>query len=177
MTLKGIYNKINKKIVAGSSSERKIQYLRKLGVKIGKNCYIETLAFSTEPFLIEIGDHVAIAFGTDFITHDGGIWCFRDELNNGDIFGRIKIGNNILIGSKCTILPNTIIGDNSIVGAGSVVRGNFPDNSVIVGNPAKVVMKMNVQKFLYLQNPGFLRSKNLDSSERENLIKKHFGIE
>jgi len=177
MTLKGIYNKINKKIIAGSSSERKIQYLRKLGVKIGKNCYIETLAFSTEPFLIEIGDHVAIAFGTDFITHDGGIWCFRDELKNGDIFGRIKIGNNILIGSKCTILPNTIIGDNSIVGAGSVVRGNFPDNSVIVGNPAKVVMKMNVQKFLYLQNPGFLRSKNLDSSERENLIKKHFGIE
>ena len=177
MVLKSIYQKVYKKIIAGSGSDRKIKYLRKLGVKIGNNCYVESLSFSTEPFLIEIGDHVAIAFGTAFITHDGGIWCFRDELSNGDIFGRIKIGNNVLIGSNCIILPNTTIGSNSIVGAGSVVRGNFPDNSVIVGNPAKVAMKMNVQKFLYLQNPGFLRSKNLDSSEREKLIKKHFGLE
>lgn len=177
MTLKDIYNIILKKIIAGSSSDRKIQYLRKLGMKIGSNCHFETLAFSTEPFLVEIGDHVAIAYGSEFITHDGGIWCFRDEFHDGDIFGKIKIGNNVLIGSNCTILPNTTIGDNTIIGAGSVVRGNFPDNSVIFGNPAKVVTKMNVQKFLYLQNPGFLRSKNLDSSEREKLIKKHFGIE
>lgn len=97
-------------------------------------------------------DHVAIAGGTDFITHDGAIWCFRDEIINADIFGKIKIGNNVFIGNSCTILPNTIIGDNCIVGAGSVARGKFPDNSVIVGNPAKLVVKMNVQKFLYLQN-------------------------
>ena len=170
-------NSIHRIILEKSSSDRRIRYLRKQGMKIGQNCHFETNAFSTEPYLIEIGDHVAIATGTDFITHDGGIWCFRDELINGDIFGKIKIGNNVLIGSKCTILPNTIIGDNCIIGAGSVVRGKFPDNSVIVGNPAKVIMKMNVQKLLYIQSPGFVKTKNMPPSERDKLIKNHFGIE
>lgn len=160
-----------------ASDKRKIDFLRKQGMKIGHNCHVNTMSFSTEPYLIEIGDHVAIAAGTDFITHDGAIWCFREELEYSDIFGKIKIGNNVFIGNNSTILPNTVIGDNCIVGAGSVVRGKFPDNSVIFGNPAKVVLKMNVQKFLYLQNQGFMKTQNLADSEKAKIIKKHFGIE
>lgn len=38
-----------------------------------------------------------------------------------------------------TILAGTSIGNNCIIGANSLVKGNFPDNSVIVGNPAKIV--------------------------------------
>jgi acetyltransferase-like isoleucine patch superfamily enzyme len=159
------------------SNERRIKYLRKQGMKIGENCLIITMNFSTEPYLIEIGNHVGIAGGTDFITHDGAIWCFREELRNADIFGKIKIGNNVFIGNGCTILPNTIIGDNCIVGAGSVVRGKFPDNSVIIGNPAKLVLKMSIQKFLYLQNPGLLKTKNLNADEKNKIIKEYFGID
>ena len=152
-----------------ASNKVKIKYLRKQGMKIGENCLINTVAFSTEPYLIEIGNHVAIANGTEIITHDGAIWCFREELGYADVFGKIKIGNNVFIGNNCTILPNTVIGNNSIVGAGSVVRGKFPDNSVIFGNPAKIVLNMNVQKFLYLQNPGLLKTQNLpDSKKRQN---------
>jgi hypothetical protein len=55
-----------------------------------EDCLINNVNFSTEPYLIEIGDHVAIAAGTDFITHDGAIWCFREELQNADVFGKIK---------------------------------------------------------------------------------------
>lgn len=159
-----------------AGDKQKIRFLRKSGVKIGENCHINTMAFSTEPYLIEIGDHVAIAGGTEFITHDGAIWCFRDELKNADIFGKIVIGNNVFIGNNCTILPNTFIGDNSIVGAGSVVRGRFPENSVIIGNPAKVIMKMSMQKLLYQQNPGFLRTQNVPDSEKAVILKKHFEI-
>ena len=83
----------------------------------------------------------------------------------------------MFIGNNCTILPNSTIGDNCIVGAGSIVRGKFPDNSVIFGNPAKVVLKMNVQKFLYLQNPAMLKTQKLTDSEKNKIIKKHFGIE
>lgn len=158
------------------SDRQKIKYLRRLGVKVGENCHINTMAFSTEPYLIEIGNQVAIAGGTEFITHDGAIWCFRDQLENADVFGRIKIGNNVFIGNNCTLLPNTEIGDNSIIGAGSVVRGKFPDNSVIIGNPAKVIMKMSIQKLLYLQNPGFLRTQNLSDSQKAVILKEHFGI-
>jgi acetyltransferase-like isoleucine patch superfamily enzyme len=155
----------------------KIRYLRKQGMKIGSGCRLNTLRFSTEPYLIEIGNHVAIADGSDFITHDGGIWCFREELGFADIFGVIKIGNNVFIGNSCIILPNTIIGDNCIIGAGSVVRGKFPANSVIIGNPAKVVLKMSMQKFLYLQNPALLKTQNLPLAEKTKIVKKHFGIE
>ena len=37
---------------------------------------------------------------SDFITHDGGIWCFREEIGHADIFGKIKIGNNVFIGEQ-----------------------------------------------------------------------------
>ena len=160
-----------------ASNEKKINYLRKQGMKIGQDCLLNTMSFSTEPYLIEIGNHVAIAGGTEIITHDGAIWCFREEFNYADVFGKIKLGNNVFIGDNCTILPNTIIGDNCIVGAGSVVRGKFPENSVIIGNPAKVVMKMSIQKFLYTQNPGLLKTQNIPDSEKNIIIKKHFGIE
>jgi acetyltransferase-like isoleucine patch superfamily enzyme len=176
MNLAGILKQLHIKLLEKSSNERKIRYLRKQGMKIGENCLIGTMAFSTEPYLIEIGNHVAIADDTEIVTHDGGIWCFRDEISNADLFGKIKIGNNVFIGNNCTILPNTIIGDNCIIGTGSVVRGKFPDNSVIVGNPAKVIMSTQAQKFLYLQNTGLLKTKNLSRSEKIKAIKEHFDI-
>jgi len=177
MDLKTVLQRIQIIFLKKAGDKRKIQYLRKQGMKIGENCHINTMEFSTEPYLIEIGNHVAIAAGTEIITHDGAIWCFRDELKNADIFGTIKIGNNVFIGNNCTILPNTVIGDNSIVGAGSVVRGKFPENSVLMGNPAKAVMKTNVQKFLYLQNPGYLKTQHMPDNEKCKILKKHFGIE
>jgi acetyltransferase-like isoleucine patch superfamily enzyme len=164
-------------ILNKASNKSKIKFLRKQGMKIGEGCRISTMSFSTEPYLIEIGNHVAIAAGTDLITHDGGIWCFREDLGQADIFGKIIIGNNVFIGNSCIILPNTVIGDNCIVGAGSVIRGKFPENSVIVGNPAKVILKTNVQRFLYLQNPAFLKTADLSMAKKTKIIKKHFNIE
>jgi len=175
MDIKKTFQRFQLMILKKASDKVKINYLRKQGMKIGNQCHINTMSFSTEPYLIEIGDHVAIAAGTDFITHDGAVWCFREELKNADIFGKIKIGNNVFIGNNSTILPNTVVGNNCIIGAGSVVRGKFPENSVIIGNPAKVVLKMNIQKFLYLQNPGFLQIQNLPDSEKEKIIKQHFS--
>lgn len=176
MDVRTIIHQIQVFILRRASSAVKVRYLRRQGMKIGHGCRVDTMTFSTEPYLVEIGNHVAIAAGTEVITHDGAIWCFRDEINFADVFGRIKIGNNVFIGNNCTILPNTIIGDNCIVGAGSVVRGKFPENSVIVGNPAKVIFKMSVQRFLYLQNPGLLRTQNLSDYKKSKIIKKHFGI-
>ncbi len=177
MNFQHILHRIQLMILRKASSERKIQYLRKQGMKIGENCLFNTMSFSTEPYLIEIGNHVAIAGGTEILTHDGAIWCFREEFTNADVFGKIKIGNNVFIGNNCTILPNTIIGDNCIIGAGSVVRGKFPEDSVIMGNPAKVVTKMSIQKFLYTQNPGLLRTANIDDAAKSIILKKHFEIE
>lgn len=158
------------------SDELRIRYLRKLGVKIGQRCRIRTMGFSTEPYLIEIGDHTAIAAGTQFITHDGATWVFEDDVDGGGIFGKIVIGNNVFIGLNCIILSNTSIGDNCIVGAGSVIRGNFPENSVIAGNPAQIISKTGIQRMLSRQSPGLLKTRNCTNSQKNEIVKKHFGI-
>ena len=176
MTLRQIIYRIQIKLLEKASNSVRIKYLRRQGMKIGNGCLIGTMSFSTEHYLIEIGDHVAIADDTEIVTHDGGVWCFRDEIKNADLFGRVKIGNNVFIGNNCTILPNTTIGDNSIVGSGSVLRGKFPEDSVIIGNPAKVIMDIKVQKFLYKQNPGLLQTKHLSPAEKDRFIKAHFGL-
>lgn len=176
MKLGTILNSILEKVLVYGSMERRINYLRKQGTIIGQDCNIITMSFSTEPFLIEIGNKVRIADGVQFITHDGAIRCFSGELQGG-IFGRIKIGNNVFIGLNSIILLNTTIGNNCIIGAGSVVRGHFPDNSVIIGNPAKVILNMGVQKMLYSHSPGFVKTNNLTTSEAKKLVKMHFNID
>ncbi|MBE0675618.1 MAG: acyltransferase [Bacteroidales bacterium] len=174
MSIRYIADRLILAFIAKAGSKLRIKYWRKKGMKIGGHCLFNNVNFSTEPYLIEIGNHVAIAAGTDFITHDGAIWCFREEMKNADVFGTIRIGNNVFIGNNCTILPNTSVGDNCIIGAGSTIRGQFPDNSVIVGNPAKVVLSMSMQRLIYLQNPNFLEIRNLSPREKQRAIKNHF---
>ena len=86
------------------------------------------------------------------------------------------IGNNVFIGINCIILSNTTIGDNCIIGAGSVLRGHFPENSVIAGNPAQVLSKASIQKLMFRQNPGLLKTHNLTVEQKDRLVKEHFGI-
>lgn len=175
MTIKLLIHRIRRFIVEKSSSDKKIAFLRKEGMKIGDWCHFDTMAFSTEPYLVEIGDHVGVSSGTVFITHDAGISCYRDEFPEDDVFGKIVIGNNVFIGINCTLLPNTIIEDNCIIGAGSVVRGRVPSNSVVIGNPAKVLMQMNVQRLLYRVNPGRLSTVKMTDPEKKPHVIKHFN--
>ena len=53
----------------------------------------------------------------------------------------INIGNKVWIGANVVVLPGVSIGDGAVVGAGSVVTKDVPDNTVVVGNPARVVKK------------------------------------
>lgn len=56
--------------------------------------------------------------------------------------GIVEIGNDVFIGSGSIILCNTRIGNNVIIGAGSVVSHDVPSDSVVAGNPAKIVCSM-----------------------------------
>ena len=167
---------IEKKLFGMMSNSYRIKRLRKLGVKIGEGCIILNKSFSTEPYLIEIGDHVGISSGVNFITHDGGVWSYRHKYPHMDNFGRIKIGSNTFIGINSIILPNTEIGENCIVGAGAVVRGKIPDNSVIMGNPAKVIMKSSFLETLYVYNKNTLQIKNHSAEEKKKLLIEHFKL-
>jgi len=110
------------------------------GLKLGRDVrVIGKPDFGSEPYLIEIGDHVTISSNVSFITHDGATWVFRHlpPYLGLQRFGRIVIGDNCFIGTGAIIMPGVSIGQNSVVGAGAVVTRSVPVNSVVVGVPAR----------------------------------------
>lgn len=144
---------------------------RKQGVKVGENCRFFSTNFSTEPYLIEIGNHVTITEGVQFVTHDGGVWVFRESNPDIELFGNIEIGNNVFIGLNSIILFNTVVGNNCIIAAGSIVKGNFSDNSIIAGVPAKVIGSINDYFEKNKQRLTYYRSKK-SNEKRELILKK-----
>lgn len=113
------------------------EYFRELGAQVGEGCFIVPRSLGTEPYLVKIGNHVAIARGVLFNTHDGGPWIFRHEVPDIQVFGPIVIEDNCVIGANVVLFPNVRIGANSIIGAGSVVISDVPANTIAVGVPAR----------------------------------------
>ena len=121
-------------------------YARWVGVRMGDGCRWvcpRASTFGSEPYLVEIGDHVSIGAGTRFITHDGGVWVFRKDMPTLDVIAGIRVGNNVYLGDECLIMPGVRIEDNGVVGARSIVTRDVPANVVVVGAPAKVVSSLD----------------------------------
>ncbi len=157
--------------------QRRIDELRSRGVRIGSGCWILSSEFSTEPYLIEIGNRVGISAGTRFVTHEGSAWLLRQRFPNIQVFGRIRVGDDTLIGMNCIILPGTTIGSRCVVGAGSVVKGDVADGTVVAGNPARF-LKATAELLGEIESsPDRLDIWQLDAAEREERLRAHFGIE
>lgn len=117
--------------------EYDIMRMRKSGIKIGENCKIYTYIQSNEPFLISIGNNVTICSAVKFCTHDNGI--IKVIPGKTDVVGEISVGDDCFIGMNAMLLLGVSLGKRCIVGAGSVVTHSFPDNCVLVGNPARMI--------------------------------------
>lgn len=114
-------------------------YFREQGARVGENCRILIRDLGSEPYLIRIGNHCTIAGDVVFVTHDGAVWIFTEEMPGLQKFGVIEILDNCFIGHGVILMPNLRIGPNSVVGAGAVVTRHVPPNTVVAGNPAKPI--------------------------------------
>ena len=163
---------MNRFVAAIAKRVRPIWYARKIGVTVGRNCRLINVSFSTEPYLITLGDHVS-ATRTRFETHDGGVWVFRDEHPRIDIIKPISIGNNVFLGHGSTVLPGVTIGDNVVIGAGAVVSKDIPSNSVAVGVPARVIKSLDT----YLEKvlAEGIDTKHLSPQEKKRHLVSRFS--
>ena len=89
---------------------------------------------------IEIGDDCIIADSVHIYDHDHQ---FDNVLKlikeQGYKTAPVKIGNNVWIGAKATILKGVTIGDGAIIGANAVVNKDVPTNAIVAGNPAQFI--------------------------------------
>lgn len=108
--------------------------------KIGKRCKISSHSFICEGVTLE--DNVFIGHGVIFIndsypratTAEGALQTEKDWRVE-----RTLIKKGASIGSGSTILANVVVGENAIVGAGSVVTRDVPPNTIVAGNPARLL--------------------------------------
>ena len=126
---------------------------------------------------VELGEDVSIWHGavirgdTDSITIDDNsnvqdncvVHCTKGfpveigknvSIGHGAVVHGCKLEDNVLIGMNATVLNGAHIGKNSIVGAGAVVSEgkDFPEGSLILGVPAKVVKQLNESQVELIQN-------------------------
>lgn len=116
-----------------------VSYARSLGVEVGQGCRIYIASFGSEPFLIKIGSRVTITSGVQILTHDGSAWLFHEFGKRFYKYAPVTIGDDVFIGVNTIIMPGVSIGSRVIVGAGSVVTRDIPDDTVVAGNPARVI--------------------------------------
>jgi acetyltransferase EpsM len=82
-----------------------------------------------------------IILGNSFIGHDSYLERFAHVATNGVVGSNVHIGKAVHIGSNATLREKINIGDFALIGSGSVVLNNVEPNTIVVGNPAKILRK------------------------------------
>ncbi len=148
-----------------------VKWARKLGASVGNNCRLNGVSFSTEPYLVKIGNHVS-ATKVHFETHDGGLWVFRDKHPEWDRIKGITVGDNVYFGFDCFVLPGVTIGKNVIVGAKSIITKDIPDNVVVAGSPARIIK--STEEYYNKIKSEVVHTKNMSKKEKKLFLTNMF---
>ena len=146
-----------------SQIKQKEEMLKKMFAEIGEDCYIETPFYANfgghhvhfgkkiyanfnltlvDDTHIYVGDYTM--FGPNVVLATAGHPILPQLREKGYQYNApIHIGKNCWLGAGTIVLPGITIGDNSVIGAGSIVTKDIPSNVVAVGNPCKVLRKID----------------------------------
>ncbi len=133
--------------LCGPSGREWAEHLRRFGglYHLGSDCSILPSATIIDPAYTWIGDRVTMG-NCKLICHDGSIEVLQQRYGSRiDRIGPVILENDVYVGEGAMILGGgggTRIGEGSIIGAGAVVRHSMPAGSVAIGNPAKVVARV-----------------------------------
>ncbi|MFW5700188.1 MAG: hypothetical protein ACOCWM_00735 [Cyclobacteriaceae bacterium] len=84
-----------------------------------------------------------ILLPNSFLGHDSTMRRFSHITSNSVVGGNVIIGKGVHIGTNATIREDVTVGDFSLIGSGSVVLKDVPGNSIVVGNPARILKSKN----------------------------------
>jgi acetyltransferase-like isoleucine patch superfamily enzyme len=155
-----------------------IGFARSIGVRVGRRCRfigVTQGTFGSEPYLVTIGDHVTITAGVSFVTHDGGVWIFREADPDIDVLAPIVVGDNVFLGLNTIVMPGVTIGSNCVIGAGSVVSRDIPPNTVAAGVPAKPIR--GIAEYRERIGEKAIRIRSLPEAKKRGILMERFGIE
>lgn len=111
-----------------------------VGLKMGNNSAIGRFTEFGAAGGIEIGDDVIMGAYISFHSENHNFMDTTKLIREQGVSSKgIKIGNDVWVGAKVTFLDGSVIGNHCVVAAGAVVKGVFPDHSVIGGVPAKII--------------------------------------
>ncbi|KAH5418504.1 mannose-1-phosphate guanylyltransferase [Parastagonospora nodorum] len=124
-------------------------------VKIGKGVFVNFNSVFLDTCLIAIGDRTMVGPNVSFYSAMHPLDpAIRDGLRGPELGKEIHVQEDCWIGGNVVILPGVTIGRGSTVGAGSVVTKDVPEFTVVAGNPAKIIRKIETQMDPAQRNAG-----------------------
>jgi maltose O-acetyltransferase len=110
-------------------------------IHIGEHVFLNVLCTILDTNEVRIGNHVMIGPGVQIYT--AAHLLQAEARNQGwEVAKPVVIEDNVWLGGSAILLPGVSIGQNAVVGAGAVVTHNVPANTVVAGNPARVIREI-----------------------------------